>query len=795
MIRKAEMENFRGYGDKNNSIEFKPGINLVLGDNATGKSTIVTLMMLNLLNKKIDVTKYEDYRTIEPEDAHCFRSKLSLLGIDGKEYAVEKTWSGKGSVKNRVYCEGKELKKCGQYEFGRLNDVQEFIAEKFGARREILEDILIQGQDPVRLLWPVRDSAFVGKELSGLLRLEELQNIFANAKSAENMLEKTAEGWKQDAIEVGNQIEDRKLLPPQKYSALVKRLQSKKDRLKTRSADLESRINEAKGNRVSMQAQLDKLRKASGELDGTLKRMEQLKTEVKGIRKPRIHVKELEQTRTTKENKRQELQRKLGDVRQKIGELKNAEQAAQRGATRLRPQQTSCMKEYSKLAKELTLLGLTMPARTIKDIKKLLKAESRKQEELGEKIGGLKQEIKTENDYRNTLSQAKAICPVCDTRLTPKHRDAIIAKKIEIIQGLKKRMKEGREESAKAKKIVELLDDVERTLNTSADIANRLSEAESQMAAAGKKLPSFEKRRARMEKLIESLESAISKIERQIEIAEKFSNIFSLKTEIGGLKTKLKALPRTEKEIKRTDSEIEKLGRNKENIAGEIRELGPKIESANEKLSDSEYWYGKQADIQYRTQTAYEFADEVKLAHEAAKLSLYEAFNNYCNMINSSLGWVWPRLYGRTDVKQIELNAQIKEIEEDGEQTLIAEVQLVRSDIKGNKLAFNTISSHGQRVLSSIAFRVAFLNLLSKTSVPRVLVLDEPTIWVDEKNRERLGQVLGTLVKEIKEGGIKIDQVIVVSHDSAFLNAIDPEASKWQCVKNSEGYCEVAALE
>ena len=118
----------------------------------------------------------------------------------------------------------------------------------------------------------------------------------------------------------------------------------------------------------------------------------------------------------------------------------------------------------------------------------------------------------------------------------------------------------------------------------------------------------------------------------------------------------------------------------------------------------------------------------------------------------------------------------------------------MRVDSKGEELPFNTISNHGQRVLASIAFRIAFLNLLSKTNVPKVLVLDEPTIWVDEKNRERMAQVLGTLVKEIKEGGIKIDQVVVVSHDSAFLNAIDPEAIKHQCIKNSEGFCEVAKI-
>ena len=139
----------------------------------------------------------------------------------------------------------------------------------------------------------------------------------------------------------------------------------------------------------------------------------------------------------------------------------------------------------------------------------------------------------------------------------------------------------------------------------------------------------------------------------------------------------------------------------------------------------------------------------------------------------------------------VELTVRVEEVEEDGEKTLVTETLLTRLSATGERIPFNTISSHGQRVLASIAFRVAFLNLLWRTSVPRILVLDEPTIWVDNRNRERLGQLLANLAKEIKEGTLRLDQVIVVSHDPAFLNAIDPEGVRHTCLKNEEGFCEV----
>jgi DNA repair exonuclease SbcCD ATPase subunit len=106
-------------------------------------------------------------------------------------------------------------------------------------------------------------------------------------------------------------------------------------------------------------------------------------------------------------------------------------------------------------------------------------------------------------------------------------------------------------------------------------------------------------------------------------------------------------------------------------------------------------------------------------------------------MINYNLAWIWPILYPRPDLKEVQLDVKIEEVEENGEKILVTEIQMVRIGTAGEKIPLNTISSHGQRVLVSIAFRIAFLNLLSGTSIPRVLVLDEPTIWIDNKNRER----------------------------------------------------------
>jgi DNA repair exonuclease SbcCD ATPase subunit len=312
---------------------------------------------------------------------------------------------------------------------------------------------------------------------------------------------------------------------------------------------------------------------------------------------------------------------------------------------------------------------------------------------------------------------------------------------------------------------------------------------------AGKRLPSLLKKEETITKKEEKLGLLLGEVREKIRLAETYENIDKLDREIRGLKRETKTLPKLKAQSMELRTRNQKLQGNLREIEAKIREFGPKIKLIEQNEENARLYYGRLGEAERRDKVTRAFADEIKLAYEAAKASLYELLMEYKDMINYNLRWIWPLLYPRGDLPAVELDVKVEEAEEDGEKTLITETQLIRLTATGEKMPFNTISSHGQRVLASIAFRVAFLNLLWKTSVPRILVLDEPTIWVDNRNRERLGQLLANLVKEMREGALKLDQVIVVSHDPAFLNAIDPEGVKHVCRKNEEGFCEVRTAE
>jgi len=794
IIRKAEMLNFRGYSDKNNAIEFKPGVNLVLGDNATGKSTIIALMLFNLLGKKVDVTRFEDYRTIEPKDLGNYKTRLIVSGVDSKEYTIEKIYSGKGKIKDRILIDGIDKKIYGQWEFSRTKDVQEFIFDRFGARREILDDIIIQTQNPERLLWPVRDSKSVGKELAKLLRVEELQNIYTNAKSCEKMLLEKVDEFHLNVVGIEDQIKDRGLRPPREYQVVKDKLVLSKDKLTKRSDELERQKETKKTTKKAIEKKLGSLQGDSGYLEKTQKQIHSLSEELKGATKPKSSIETLEKTMEKTEKNQQALQERLDGVNEKIGGFKRSEQEAKKQLGKFKPQQKVCLEEYQKLKGRLVELGLDQPPDTIKELARLLKSTSRKKEHLSSEGGAIKQELNSENAYKKILSKAKADCPVCDTELAPSTRRRILAEKMKLISQLRAKIAANKKETAVTESISQTLDLLEQNLRKSANVADRISEAELKMEASRKSMPALKNRKKALDERLDTLKSKITAIQASKRLVEKFDQLKESTSEASKLRRRLVQLPKVQSQLEKVDDAIEQLDSKIKTIQTDIGKIDPQIELIKSKISDSEFWYKNLKSNRKALKTAQGFAKEVGLASEAAKLSLHESFTNYCNMISSNLGWIWPRLYERPDLKRVELQTSIQESVEGDNRIISTEVQLMRVDAKGDVLPFATISSHGQRVLASIAFRIAFLNLIAKSNVPKVLVLDEPTIWVDEKNRERLGQVLGSLVREIKEGGIKIDQVIVVSHDSSFLNAIDPEAVKHQCVKNDEGFCEIGAV-
>jgi DNA repair exonuclease SbcCD ATPase subunit len=790
ILKSAELKNFRGYWDKNNTVEFRPGINLILGDNATGKSSIVALIMFSLLNKKIDVAKYEDYRTIEPKDLGVYRAGLTLIGTDDKEYSIYKSFDGR-AVRTGITCDGTELRKVGELELSRRDEAQSFILQRFGATAEMLEFLLVQMQEPAKLLWPVGEAREVGATLSKLLRFEPLQNVFTNAKSCQRLLlDKVAE-FQKEAEDIQKQIEKLKLLPPRLYERKVQRLEKRKEAWEQEANKLEAEISKSKEVRDENEEVLDGLRKKQGSVGQLGELIANAREGLKEQKRPKETVAQIAAKRDLINEQLQRVSDSLENTARSIGSLRGTKAKAENESKTLIEEINGLSKKYSSLVSAVKDKGVDIEPKSALEAGKLRQARQTESQQLTEAIGGLREKEKAEAEYIEILSQAKANCPVCDTRLTVRQRREIIREKSELITKVKNEIKDKRRAEKDASEIAEVLDGIQQLLKDMSDRSGRLARHQREARAAEKRLEPLVKRQDSTKSRQAKLKKRLEELENRVRVAEKFKNLKEWTNSLKAIKKELLALPRIESRVAKYKKKIERLETKQHQIENHAAALAPEIKAAKQSLENAKAWYDQLATSKKKAKVAQGFADEMGLVSDAAKAALHELFRSYGEMVNFSLRWIWPTLYPRSDLRQIELDVKIEEAEERGEKTLVTETRLTRLGADGQRIPFNTISSHGQRVLASIAFRVAFLNLLWKTSVPRILVLDEPTIWIDNQNRERLGQLLANLVKEVKEGGIKLEQVIIISHDPAFLNAIDPEGVKHICVKNEYGFCEV----
>jgi exonuclease SbcC len=792
ILKSAELKNFRGYGDRNNTVQFGPGVNLILGDNATGKSSIVTLILFDLLNKKIDVAKYEDYRTIEPKDISVYRAGLTLVGTDNKEYSIYKSFDGR-AVKTTIRCDGTELRKAGELELSRRDEAQSFILQKFGATQEMLEYLLVQMQDPAKLLWPVGEAKEVGSTLSKLLRFEPLQNVFANAKSCQRMLLDEATAFLSELEDIKKQIRQLKLQAPKSYERKVQKLHNRKEIWERKANDISSEISKLKLIRNEKDKELSKLQKEQGSKERLSEVIAKAKTELKGQRKPKETVAEIAAKRQLLSQRLQGLGDKLEYTTNRIGILGGTKTKAEKESRKLAALIQALSKEYASLVEALKENGVDIEPKTRPEAKKLRRVLQKQSQSLTDKLGGLKEKVTAEKEYVEILSQATANCPVCDNRLTPRQRAKIIQQKSSIITKAKREIEQKRKAEKDASEAVKILERVEQLLKEIAEHSNRLNREEKGTKAAEKALAPLTKRQENIKAKQNKLRQKIEELVQRAKVAKEFRDLNEWIEKLKESKKALLALPKVQYLVNSYDNKLEKLATRQSDIKSKLGALEPEIQRIRQDLANAKVWYDKLDLAKKKTKVAHGYADEMGLASDAAKAALHELFKSYTDMVNFSLRWIWPSLYPRSDLRQIELVAKVEEADDRGEKTIVTETTLTRLGADGQRIPFNTISSHGQRVLASIAFRVAFLNLLWRTSVPRILVLDEPTIWIDNQNRERLGQLLANLVKEVKEGGIKLEQIIVISHDPAFLNAIDPEGVKHICIKNEKGFCEVSS--
>ncbi len=237
-------------------------------------------------------------------------------------------------------------------------------------------------------------------------------------------------------------------------------------------------------------------------------------------------------------------------------------------------------------------------------------------------------------------------------------------------------------------------------------------------------------------------------------------NIEELKLEIDELTERLKEKERIEMKLRAIDERVEELKR----IKGELEK---KHAALNARMGE----------LQGLLSTRRKLEEEAKKLEEElvklrAELEWYKRVAADLERIRNALGKKALQQVIRKLAKQL-IEAHMREI--------LAAFNLDFIDVKltddydiilvsqGGERSFRMLSG-GERTAIALAFRMAFARMLTGRSRIHTLILDEPTLYLDEQRKRELIRIL----RSGWHGGGKIlPQLIIVTHDREIEEAAD----------------------
>ena len=149
-IKSVNLTNYKTFSSK--FVEFKKGINLLVGENGAGKSTIIEAIAYSMYDANIKSFNKEHFIKIGEK-----RAKIEVIfcGVDGVDYRVERVIAGQ--AKHHLYQNGSDASLCTG-----TADVIEKIGELTGITengKTIFENIIFAGQNKITEVFTMKDTA------------------------------------------------------------------------------------------------------------------------------------------------------------------------------------------------------------------------------------------------------------------------------------------------------------------------------------------------------------------------------------------------------------------------------------------------------------------------------------------------------------------------------------------------------------------------------------------------------------------------------------------------------------
>jgi exonuclease SbcC len=744
MIKKIKLQNWKSHNET--ELEFKPGINVLVGPMGSGKSSVLQAICFALFGSVPEV-KRRDVKVSELVKRNSgSQAAIELeLETEDKTFQIMRIIGSKGTEATVRDADGVMLAGTNSTQVTAFLknilklDEDTFLRTVYAKQNEI--DLFLQ-------LNPQERKTRLD-ELIGVHRFEAARK---NCVKLANQLEVKAEAK-------GNLLKGLEL---EKVSVDIGVLENEISELVAESRELENKVISAQTQKLSKESELRELRNVFNEFN---RFEEQQRLLIKQLNEIRLKLKDSVISIVEVKSKQGEILARIEYVDNYKFELnRKIEQAGKElviterqigiadnrlADAKLQLEKITAIKfELEQLTKQINLEN---PKAELEKFENELKSHDKE-------IASAESEIRLLRKHLAELETAEGTCPTCSQVLETETKEKLIRDREIIISSLIAKAEqlniEKEELELQKRKIFEfisqqedLLEEIKKEpdlLKQEADLTGQLANNQQilQDITANLEKSKTELREAEANSI--GLRKQESELREQLHLAELKEQEQGLNAELANVQAKLatkpdvSALENAETAFRTALQQYEELSARQRSITFIAEEKRKRLSDLVKKQKQAEQIQLETAELQRKIEFLQQFRNSLLVAQESLRKELIAAVNELMSVL-------WNKLYPYEKWISIQLEAS------DTDYTL----QLRAAE--GDWVNVEGFASGGERMLAALVLRLAFAKILAPQF--NVLILDEPTHNLDDAAINTLMLALQEHLPEF------LEQLFIITHE------------------------------
>lgn len=850
-IEDVEIQDFRSHSSS--KVTFDEGINVILGRNGVGKSSILEAIMVALYGARAAKVNKEDLiRTGAKEYRILLKFKLN-----NENYKIVRSSSGETFLRGNLNIDGDQKvtewvnRLIPQHVFQnavyiRQGEIDSIVADDESREKIIRRITKIENYENAwKALGEIikefkKEGEYYRNLLSQLsLMLEQLNRKRTEVEKLKKELEELERRSEEISLELEKDKKDYEEL--EKIKKELEIVKNEMEKFEILIKQKENEINILNEHIKSSSEKIGKLEKEVRELkflEDKVKRYNELDFLLKEVEKVEEKILEMEKL----EEKRKILEKELEKQKNAEKEIKNIEEKILKLDEKMKELSEFEKKFLEMEAKKVKLKELENEIVSFGDVEKLkqkiekAKEEYKKVEEYEKKIDAKRASLKVRaSDLRKILDQLKNAdkkCPVCKRELTEEMKNDLlknyneemvkVSGELQNLVKIEERVKNKKsliEEILKdEKKLIIALQKVSELEKLKDDVkVDVLKEIESKK----NELEKFKNERTELLGCYKALKDVLNKdVSKELEvlnenIAKIRGDIDFIKAKIGDLNVnKLKKeyeslkesylrwieIKNSEKELENEKRVFEESLKKRETEEKELDKLKKKYYELNKIFSEKAKSFNERIYEDLKRKIESEISEKGKIEEGISRIQkIVQSFEEEIKYLEKEVRKIkdysekadiiekkvipelekvrekiktYKNMIAESSLKEIEdISGKIFEELTDGKYNgiklkRVPEKEKIKIFViyQGEERDISFLSG-GELISLAIAFRLALTMFLIRGKIP-ILILDEPTPFLDEERRKKLVEIISNYLR-------KIPQVIIVTHDDELKEAAD----------------------